>query len=245
MNTKLTCRFLSLALALASSGVTWSQTSGSTQKTTNAAPRRIVYRAAPGAAAATRLTGGSRGSGDMAVRLDVLSPDEVGLTTQEQPSLFWYQSKPAKASFELTLLEDDKVKPLLDVKFDRASQAGIQRIKLADHRVKLRTGVEYRWVVALVLDPANRSKDLIASGFIKRVDPSPELQSKLAHAATPAEKSQVYAAEGIWHDALSVLSDQIAAHPANAELRADRADLLRQVGLSFAAAADEPAKSKG
>jgi len=40
-------------------------------------------------APATRLTGGSRGSGDATITLDVLAPDETGLTTQEQPSLFW------------------------------------------------------------------------------------------------------------------------------------------------------------
>src|SRR5258708_39939993 len=55
------------------------------------APTLVIYRAAPGAAPAARGTGGSRGSGDAAVRLDVLAPDETGLTTEEQPSLFWYQ----------------------------------------------------------------------------------------------------------------------------------------------------------
>jgi hypothetical protein len=62
------------------------------------------------------VTGGSRGSGDSTITLDVLAPDETGLTTQEQPSLLWYQSKPAPAKFELTLLEENKPKPLLQVK---------------------------------------------------------------------------------------------------------------------------------
>lgn len=211
--------------------------------TTNSAPRRIVYKAAAGSAPATRLTGGSRGSGDLAVRLDVLSPDETGLTTQEQPSLFWYQSKPATASFELTLLEEGKVKPVLQVKMERAGQAGIQRIKLADHNVKLQPDVEYRWVVALVLDSANRSKDLVASGFVKRVEVPAELRSKLA-TASPAEKARAYAEAGIWHDALATLSDLIDAQPANADLRAERAELLKQVGLTFAANAEEK-KPKG
>jgi hypothetical protein len=171
------------------------------------------------------------------VRLDVLAPDETGLTTQEQPSLFWYQSKPAAARFELTLLEEDKPKPVLQVKMDRSSQAGIQRLKLSEHNIKLQPDVEYRWVVALVLDPNNRSNDLIASGFIKRVEPSKELQEKLAKAA-PGERAAIYAQAGIWHDALGALSDQIEAQPNNETLRTQRADLLRQVGLNFAATSE-------
>src|SRR5262245_861665 len=83
--------------------------------TTAQTPTKVVYRAAKGSASAARVTGGSRGSGDAAVTLDVLAPDETGLTTQEQPSLFWYQSKPAKARFELTLIEEDKIKPVFAV----------------------------------------------------------------------------------------------------------------------------------
>jgi hypothetical protein len=200
-------------------------------------PRAIVYKAAAGSAPAARVTGGSRGSGDAAVRLDVLAPDETGLTTQEQPSLFWYQSKPATAKFELTLLQEGKAKPVLQLKTDRAGQAGIQRLKLSEHGVKLEPGVEYRWVVALVLDPKNRSKDLVASGFIKRVEASKELQDKLAK-ASPAERPAIYADAGIWHDALASLSDLTESQPDNPAWHEQRAELLRQVGLTFAAASE-------
>jgi len=164
----------------------------------------------------------------------VLAPDDTGVTTQEQPSLFWYQSKPAQAKFELTLLQENKPKPLLHVAFDRSAKAGIQRLKLADHSVKLDPGIEYQWVVALVTDPDNRSSDLIASGVIKRVAPSSELKEKLAKAA-PSAVPAVYAQAGIWYDALAALTDQIDAQPDNKALRDARADLLRQVGLKAAA----------
>src|SRR5215472_13464578 len=73
----------------------------------------VKYRPAVKGAPSVRVTGGSRGSGESSVTLDVLAPDEIGLTTQAEPSLFWYQSKPANAKFELTLLQDNKVKPLV------------------------------------------------------------------------------------------------------------------------------------
>jgi len=197
----------------------------------------VIYKPAKGSAPAARVTGGSRGNGDATITLDVLAPDDTGLTTKEQPSLFWYQSKPAKARFELTLIEADKTKPVLRVNVERAANAGIQRLRLADHGVKLAPGVEYQWVVALVTDSDNRSSDLVASGFIKRIEPSAELKAKIA-GASPSSLPAVYAEAGIWHDALGSLSDLIDAQPDNQALHTERAELLRQVGLKAAAIAE-------
>jgi hypothetical protein len=190
-------------------------------------------------APSVRVTGGSRGTGLNEITLDVLAPDEVGTTTLEAPSLFWFQSKPADAKFELTLLQENKAKPLVQVKIDRSSKAGIQRLKLSDHGVKLLPGVEYQWVVALITDPENRSSDLIASGVIKRIVPAADVKDKVAK-SKPTELAQVYAEAGIWYDALASLSDQIDAKPNDAALRETRADLLRQVGLKAAAGKPTP-----
>jgi hypothetical protein len=200
----------------------------------------VKFRPKTGNASAVRVTGGSRGSGDAAVTLDVLAPDEIGETTLEQPSLFWFQSKPAEAKFELTLLQENKAKPLVQVSVERSSKAGIQRLKLSDHGAKLAPGVEYQWVVALVTDADNRSKDLVASGVIKRIEPSVALKEKVSKAA-PGSLAAIYADAGIWYDALSVLSDQIDAKPDDKALRQTRADLLSQVGL-IAAAQSESSK---
>ena len=238
-------RYLTVACLLWASRMPAAESSNSVSKAIStpkpAASPAIVFKPKGGLPAA-RVTGGSRGNGDATVTLDVLAPDETGLTTLEQPSLFWYQSKPAKARFELTLIEDDKVKPVFEVNVERASQAGIQRLRLAEKGVKLAVGVEYKWVVALVTDPNNRSTDLVASGFIKRVEPPVELKGKLA-GAPPSSIPAIYAEAGIWYDALGRLSDLIDAQPDDKALLAQRADLLRQVGLK-AAAADSLALSK-
>src|SRR6266581_9510179 len=197
----------------------------------------VKFRPATTGAPSVRVTGGSRGTGDTSITLDVLAPDEIGVTTQEQPSLFWFQSKPADAKFELTLLQDNKIKPILQVLVERSTKAGIQRLKLSEHGAKLTPGVEYQWVVALVTDPNNRSSDLVASGVIKRVQPAADLKGKIAK-ATPASLAGVYAEAGIWYDALAVLTDQIEANPDNKTLRATRANLLLQVGLKAAAVSE-------
>ena len=146
---------------------------------------------------------------------------------------------PADAKFELTLLQENKAKPLVQVKIDRSSKAGIQRLKLSDHGVKLAPGIEYQWVVALVTDSENRSSDLVASGVIKRIVPSSDLAAKIS-AAKPSDLARVYAEAGIWYDSLTALSDQIDASPDDKALKESRADLLGQVGLKTAAANSKP-----
>ena len=180
--------------------------------------------------------GGSRGKGEKLPSLYVLAPNHTALTTREQPSLFWYQTSAAKTHFELTLTEPKNPKPLLKVATDKAD-GGIHRVSLAKHNVTLKPGVAYKWTVAWVPDPANRSQDVIASGAIQHIEPDAKLTAALAD-AKGLEKAAVYAQHGIWYEALETVSNEIDAAPKNKELHAQRAALLDQAGLKEAAAAE-------
>lgn len=240
-NITLNRKLIGFAVVLLSGLSTFAQPAA--QKGTASAAPAVRFRPITTGAPSVRVTGGSRGTGDTTITLDVLAPDEIGVTTQEQPSLFWYQSKPAQAKFELTLLQENKVKPLIQVMVERSTKAGIQRLKLSDHGAKLTPGVEYQWVVALVTDPDNRSSDLVASGVIKRMEPAADLKQKITK-ATPESLAGIYAEAGIWYDALAVLSDQIEARPDDKSLRESRSDLLSQVGLKAAAGSESASIKK-
>ena len=176
-----------------------------------------------------RMGGGARGAGGTDASLLTLVPEHVALTTREQPSLFWFQSKPATAKLELTLIEPGKPKPLLALG-SPADKPGIHRIRLSNHGVKLALDVPYKWTVSLVPDPANRSLDVVASGMVKRIEPTKELAQELA-AASVADRPAIYAQAGIWYDALEAISDEIDQKPGDPSLQEERADLLKQVGL--------------
>jgi hypothetical protein len=180
-----------------------------------------------------RVGGGSRGGSNDGLSLEVLVPDQVALTTQAQPSLYWYQSKVARTQCEVTVTEPKNPKPLLILKSSQPTPAGIHAIRLTKFKVKLKTGVTYRWSVAIVVDPQNRSEDIVADGVVKRIDPSPDLASQLAGAPDP-DKPGLYAENGIWYDALQSISDQIDKAPQDASLHQQRAGLLEQVGLKGA-----------
>jgi hypothetical protein len=109
-------------------------------------------------------------------------------------------------------------------------RAGIQRIRLADYGVKLEPGTEYEWAVTLIVDPERRSKDVVVTGWIDRIEHSGQLEARL-ESEGEARSAAIYAEEGIWYDSFAALSDQIDGDPGDANLLTQRIDVLRQVGL--------------
>ena len=185
----------------------------------------------------TRLIGGgSRGTGSL-IKLSALTPEETGLTTQEQPSLFWYLSEKTPHTLELIISGDRAKPPLVSTRLRPPTQPGIQRIRLSDYNIRLKPGVTYRWFVALVPDLERRSKDIITGGGIERIAVSETLRSQLHQTAAP-HMPHLYAKAGLWYDAFGTLSDLIDVTPADLTLRQQRAALLSQVGLETAAAYD-------
>jgi hypothetical protein len=183
-------------------------------------------RGAPGG----RIGGGTRGTGGEKISLSVLAPDHSGLTISEQPSLYWFISTATSLPVEVVLVDPRAVEPLLETRLTGPTQAGAQRIDLARYGIRLAPGVPYRWYVAIVADPARRSKDILAGGTIERVAPSAELEAKLA-AASPQQRPLLYAEAGFWYDSLAAFSALIEAAPGDEGLLKQRAALLAQIGL--------------
>jgi hypothetical protein len=178
-----------------------------------------------------RVAGGTRGESDGFPTVLALVPDHTGLTTQEQPSLYWFLSQPANCSIEFSIIEDKTERPLVEARIGNVVQPGVQCVRLADYGARLKNGVAYQWYVALVTDPNQRSKDIIAGGEIERIDLQGDVRSKLDKAGK-TNAPLVYAEAGIWYDAMAAVSELIAAAPDNAAVRSQRVSLLEQVGLT-------------
>ncbi len=136
--------------------------------------------------------------------------------------------RPRAAALVFTLVDDTSAEPLLEAPLERLAAPGIQRIDLADYGVGLRQGIEYEWSVALILDPKQRSTDIVSIGGVDRVDVPAGLG-----AAGPLG-AHAYAEHGLWYDALTAASDRVEADPDDPLRRAPRNALLRQVGLRLA-----------
>jgi hypothetical protein len=181
-------------------------------------------RGAPGG----RVGGGTRGvAGRDVFVLSVLAPDHKALTVSDQPSLYWFISSDTSLPIELAIADPNATEPLLETRLPSPAPRGVHRIRLADFPVKLEPGVAYRWSVTVVPDANRRSRDILASGTIERVEPSAVLAARLQSART-GDLPFIYAEEGIWYDALAVLSDLIDGAPENGDLQRQRAALLSQ-----------------
>ena len=207
------------------------------EQITKAASLVPVYIPPKRGAPVGRIGGGSRRPDIDLPTLYVLAPDHTGLTTKEQPTLYWFVSGPAATWVRITVLDEESVDPLLETGLEAVRVGGIHKLPLADHGVALQPNIEYQWFVSLVADPAKRSKDVVSGGTIRRVEPSAELRNALSDADTNRE-GFVYAENGIWYDAIEALSRQIERSPGDASLRAQRAALLEQVELMEVAAFD-------
>ncbi len=198
---------------------------------TNAAPaKRPVYKPPQRGAPEVRVNAGSRGTGDPLPALYVLSPNQAGQTSQEQPPLYWYLTQPTQARIEISLFQENQAKPLLELALKESPKAGIQKLQLAKEGAKLEPDREYQWVVAVVADPANRSKDVVASGVIKRIRPAAALGEQIAQ-ADPARLPFVYAENGLWFDAVASIMGRLEAHPGDPGAVDQINGLLEQVGL--------------
>jgi hypothetical protein len=194
----------------------------------NAVP---VYKPPMRGAPGGRVGGGTRGvPGRDVFVLSVMAPDHKALTVSEQPSLYWFISGDTSLPVELAIADSDATEPLLETRLPSPARRGLHRIRLADYPVKLEPGVTYRWSVTVVPDPTRRSRDILASGTIERVEPSALLRARVA-AARKDDLPFIYAEEGIWYDALAVLSELIDGAPEDADLHRQRAALLAQARL--------------
>jgi hypothetical protein len=190
-----------------------------------------------------RVGGGTRSFGKKGPLVSVLAPDHVGLTVHDQPALYWFVSETVTTPIEVevTLIEEEGVKPVLKKKLSPPVGPGIQRLNLSEYGVHLTSGARYEWSVALVLDPKRRSRDIVASGGIERIDAAKA--PAIPDDNTPkSEAPQLYAKAGLWYDTIMSVSDLIAASPTDHTLREQRATLLETAGLKEVGAYDREAQ---
>jgi hypothetical protein len=197
------------------------------------AQSRITYKPPLSDDSRDAINGSARDTSEETTGLQVLAPDHVGITTQSQPTLYWYTSTPRAVRLEVTRIDKGKTRTLLKVEPDSNKVAGIQQLDLGEHNISLQPGVVYQWSVALVTDESSPLKKLLSRGDIKRIEPGEGLTSRIKR-SKGTRLANVYASEGIWYDALQTISSMIDKSPEDKGLVAIRRSLLEQAGLNTA-----------
>lgn len=204
------------------------QTQGEDRDTPpNPRPQEFVYRPPNRGAPKARIGGGTRGINP----LQALAPQHVGLTTSDQPRLYWYLAPGFRNTIRFRLGVADGAAPLLDIPLASQINGGIQRVDLAQHGTHLAPGPVYQWWILLEPLPHQGWQKVVSSGTIQLVTPSPRLRR-----ADPYQRPYLAARQGLWYDAVDGVSQLVAQNPAH--WRQQRADLLEQGGLMEAASYD-------
>lgn len=154
---------------------------------------KLTYKPPQLGAPDTRVGSGSRGLSGIN-RLAVLAPPHTALTATPQPALYWQIATSEPQQVEISLIRDGIEQPLLEKHFTLKPGNSIQALRLADEGITLQAGIEYRWSVALIADPEQRSADLVSSATLRFQPP-----------ATPLNTPQQQAEAGYWYDALAGL----------------------------------------
>jgi hypothetical protein len=192
-------------------------------------------RGAPGG----RVGGASRGAIKSAVPLptiELIAPaDHTGETASATPVLYFYVSQPVALPTQFTISQPLVAKPILEATFASPPARGLYALRLADYHVQLEPGIAYTWSVSAIVDPKTWSRNVVASATIERVTPEVNLASAL-NAAPPARRVGLLAGAGLWYDAVAA-----AAETENLDRHAVLDELLTEVGLRDAAAADRAA----
>ena len=154
----------------------------------------ITFKPPQLGAPATRIGGGTRGLGSSAVTVQVLAPSQTSYTSSESPTFYWYVSGKSEHEVEISLTQENQSEPVFEKNLGVIKTAGIQAIHLAELGVKLKPSQDYRWAVAIVTDPEQRSNDAFASATVR-----------LQTLSKPITDPAALAAAGYWYDTLDQL----------------------------------------
>jgi hypothetical protein len=187
-----------------------------------------------------RVGGGTRGNCNFGEKtLTALIPENnLGLTVASHPTFFFYIPQISDSQEVEFVLSDSTESEVYEKTFKTNGTSGVISISLSDS-APLKVGKKYCWYLSVICNAQDRSNDVAIDGWIQRVQPSRTLASELQKVA-PAERAARYAADSIWHEALTTLAELRHSRPHDPTVAAQWAKLLQSVGLDNIA--QEPLK---
>ena len=155
-------------------------------------------------------------------------PLVLGLTSKAETNLYFYlpyESQPSR-KVKFVLLNDEE-EEIYEETFQFTEIPGIVTVRLPQ---VLEVGQKYNWLFIFKYNPRNPSADEFVEGWIKRVELNPELVTELKNATLP-EQFLLYANNGLWFDALNIISELRRLNPEDEALKADWTEFLQSVDL--------------
>jgi hypothetical protein len=161
-------------------------------------------------------------SGEGSGAPSVLAPrDHVGLTSSQSPRLWWRLAEDTPHALQITLVDEAAIDPVFRVELAGPHAGGLDSIDLRRRGVTLEPGIEYRWFVAVQVDPERPSRNPTAAGAVERL-PSGDDRVERALRAEGARRGHALAELGLWYDAFDFFARAAATRPNEARVTRHR-----------------------
>ncbi|MEH1936618.1 MAG: DUF928 domain-containing protein [Nostoc sp.] len=202
----------------------------------------------PGPPPGGRVRGGAkRGPGCELTKLDLtaLVPftqeansviNVWGQTTEERPSWFFYvpytKDYPYAVEF---VLQDQDSNEIYQKAIALPDKPGVIRVSLPSTAPALAVDKQYHWFFTINCDKEENSPPTFVQGVIQRVELNPATVKEL-QTTEPLKRYAIYAQNGIWYEALTILAQLRQKNPQDAALQAEWRNLLSSIRLDDIAA---------
>ncbi|MFB2898413.1 DUF928 domain-containing protein [Aerosakkonemataceae cyanobacterium BLCC-F50] len=155
--------------------------------------------------------------------------DTSRLTVEGKPDFFVYipQSSAQMAEF---VLKDENQKNLYRTTFPISGKAEIVEITLPNNVYPLEKNQKYYWYFTVFCNTQNRSRNPFINESIERTEINSPNAAQVEKASL-RDRSNFYAENGIWHDAVANLAQLRRQTPNDATLVNEWKKLLQSAGL--------------
>lgn len=142
----------------------------------------------------------------------LIPQSNLGLTVDDYPTFWFYNPYTANKFhslvFQLYPLQGDSPVYQKQVLASQTSP-GIIRLTLPKTASSLVVDHDYQWTLRVYCEnPAEeQATQVYVQGMIRRIPVNPELEEALKAAKNPQEQAAIYAKQGIWYNALTILGN--------------------------------------
>lgn len=147
----------------------------------------------------------------------------LGLTTVEHPTFWFYVPYSRTLSAEF-VLQDEAEQPVYQTPVSLSGTPGVVSVYLPSTAPPLEIGKRYHWYFNV--NCQEQQPPVFVDGWIKREELNAALKSQLEK-ATPKQRVALYAANGIWYEALTASAELSRIDPKHT----DWAVMLQAIGL--------------
>ncbi|MEH1899876.1 MAG: DUF928 domain-containing protein [Nostoc sp.] len=154
-----------------------------------------------------------------------------GQTTEERPSWFFYvpYTKDLPYAVEF-VLQDQNSNGIYQKAIALPDKPGVIRVSLPSNAPALAVDKQYRWFFTINCNKEKNSPPAFLEGVIQRVELNPATVKELG-TTEPLKRYVIYAKNGIWYEALTILAQLRQKNPKDAALQAEWRNLLSSIHL--------------